>query len=261
MNLELLDPLAPRTLKENVTEILRQSIIDGTLAPGAEFNQAQIAERLGISRGPIREALGQLEQEGLIESTPYKGVMVTQLTHRYVSELYSVRASLETLALERFMERITDDDLATLHDIVAKMRLAAKAEQLGQLTELDLAFHEYFMRAADHQLAYRLWKVLEVGVRRCLHLRHHIYTFLDEVVGSHPTLVTAIEAGDKVKAVDLLYHHIVESAAHILDNLPPDDPAPFAEPANLHRVAGNGVGVNSMTVQREQAKSELVAGD
>lgn len=220
MNLENFDRIAPRTLKENVTEVLRQSIIDGTLPPGTEFNQAQIAERLGVSRGPIREALGQLEQEGLIESTPYKGVVVTELTPRYVEELYSVRAVLETMALKRFMDRMTPDDLHALHDIVAQMRQAARNQNMPRLLDLDLAFHEYLLRRADHHLAYKLWKVLEVGVRRCLHIRHQIYTFLDEVVGSHPALVTAIEEGEREKAISLLYDHITESASHILDKLP-----------------------------------------
>jgi DNA-binding GntR family transcriptional regulator len=239
MNLDSLDRIAPRTLKENVTGVLRQLIVDGTLAPGTEFNQAQIAERLGISRGPIREALGQLEQEGLIENTPYKGVLVTEVTRRYVEELYSVRAALETLALARFMERKSRADLERLHQIVAEMRLAARLEEPMQLVELDLAFHEHILRAADHQLALKLWKVLEVGVRRSLHIRHKIYTFLDEVVGTHPTLVTAIENGDNELAVHLLYEHITESAAHILANLPPDTPAPYPAGNGVHEPEGS----------------------
>ena len=224
MNLNNFDRIAPRTLKENVIDILRQYIIEGTLPSGTEFNQAQIAERLGISRGPIREALGQLEQEGLIENIPYKGVMVTEITPRYVEELYSARAVLETMSLARFMQSMTPDDLAMLHHIVDEMRDAAKAENLLQLAELDLAFHEYLLRAADHQLALRLWKVLEVGVRRCMHIRHKIYTFLDEVVGTHPALINAIEAGDQAAATAELYQHITESGAHIIAKLSDSDP-------------------------------------
>src|SRR5690606_15282833 len=87
------------TQKENVTNIWRQGIISGTIPAGEELNQAQIAEKLGTSRGPIREALGQLEQEGLIRSVPYKGVVVTPLTPTYIRELYGLRAVLETFAL------------------------------------------------------------------------------------------------------------------------------------------------------------------
>lgn len=223
MNIESLQRVEPRTLKENVTDILRQSIIDGSLAPGAEFNQAQLAEQLGVSRGPVREALGQLEQEGLIESTPYKGVIVTRMTRRYVEELYSVRTALETLAVERAIDRLTQENLDALNEIVDTMRLAARAQDLSRLVVLDLRFHETILEVADHHLAMRLWRTMEVGVRRCLHIRHEIYTFLDEVVGSHPTLVTALAERDRARAVQILHEHIAESVQHILDNLPVED--------------------------------------
>jgi DNA-binding GntR family transcriptional regulator len=236
MNLNHLDRLEPRTLRENVTDLLRRFIIDGSLPPGTEFNQAQVAERLGISRGPIREALAQLEQEGLIESTPYKGVMVTQLTRRYVEELYSVRTALETLAIERAIDRLTPQSLLALNQIVDEMRRTAQAGDPTQLVELDLAFHEQILVMADHQLAFKLWKVVEVGVRRCLRIRHKIYTLLDEVVGSHPTLVTAIEARDKSLAIQILHEHITESSAHILANLPPDPPLTQSTAASAETV-------------------------
>jgi DNA-binding GntR family transcriptional regulator len=223
MENERLTRVEAKTLKANVTEILRQSIIDGSLAPGTEFNQAQIAEALGVSRGPIREALGQLEQEGLVESTPYKGVMVTQMTRRHVEELYSVRGALEALAIDRAIDRLGTDDIAELNDIIAQMRRAAAEGDLDELVTLDLVFHETILKIADHQLAMRLWKLLEVGVRRCLHVRHEIYTFLDEVVGSHPTLVTALTERNKELALQILNEHISESAAHILAVLPPDE--------------------------------------
>lgn len=213
----------PRTLKENVTAILRQWIVDGTLASGTELNQVEIAQQLGVSRGPVREALGQLEQEGLVHSVPYKGVFVTPLTRRYVEELYSVRAALEILAVERAIERMNAEDLAQLHEIIAQMRAAAQAGQLQQLVELDLAFHEHMVIAADHELLFKLWKQLEVGVLRCLRTRHQIYTFLDEVVGSHPTIVTALAQRDKMGAVEILREHIRESEEHILAHWPLPD--------------------------------------
>ena len=210
----------PRTLKENVIQILRQSIIDGTLPSGAELNQVQIAERLGVSRGPVREALGILEQEDLVRSTPYKSVIVTPLTRRYVEELYSVRVALETLAIERAIDRLQPEDLEALHGIVEKMRIAARENDSYQLASVDLEFHEYFIRLADHQLVMKLWKQIEVGVQRCLHTRHELYTFLDEVVGSHPTLITAMADRDKEAAKQILYDHIIESAAHVVEDWP-----------------------------------------
>jgi DNA-binding GntR family transcriptional regulator len=221
--LENLQRIEPRTLKENVTGVLRQLIIDGALAPGAEFNQAQIAEQLGVSRGPIREALGQLEQEGLLQSVPYKGVIVTPLTRKYVEELYSVRTALELLALDHSIERMSDADIDYLDEIVEEMRQAARSGDLTRLVEIDLRFHEYLLEQANHELALKLWLNLEVGLRRCLRTRHKIYTFLDEVVGSHPTLITALKARDKTQAKQILSDHIAESLHHLLANWSPED--------------------------------------
>lgn len=216
MTKEKLAPIAPRTLKENVTDSLRESIINGTLAPGTELNQAQIAEELGVSRGPVREAMGRLEQEGLIRTVAYKRVFITPMNRRYVEELYSVRAALETMALERGLERLTPNHLKQLERIVGQMRTAARNHQQDTLVDLDLKFHEQIVRMADHNLALNLWQQLAVGVKRCLHTRHRIYTFLDEVVGSHPTIVTAIADRDRQSAVHILQEHITESAEAII---------------------------------------------
>lgn len=215
-DLKLLQRIETRTLKENVCEVLRQLIIDGTLAPGSEFNQAQVAEQLGVSRGPVREALGKLEQEGLLLNVPYKGVIITSLTEKYVKELYSVRTALELLALDYSIERLTGAELDYLEDIVEKMRAAASTGDLTNLGEFDCNFHEYLVTKAEHELALNLWLNLEVGIKRCLRRRHKIYTHLDEAVGSHPELITALKARDKTKAKQILSDHIVESLQHVL---------------------------------------------
>ena len=106
-----IDRMKPRTLRTNVTEILREAIVEGTLPAGSELNQAQLAEQLGISRGPLREALGQLEQEGLIRNVAYKGVYVTPLTRTYVEELYSLRSALESFAIGRWIEHLEPEEL------------------------------------------------------------------------------------------------------------------------------------------------------
>ena len=216
MKKDKLPSIAPRTLRENVIDTIRQSIIDGTLAPGTELNQAQIAEELGVSRGPVRESLGRLEQEGLIRVTAYKRVFITPMNRSYVEELYSVRAALETMCLERGIDRLTPEHLSNLEQIVDAMGEAARKRDYQALAELDLSFHEQIVYMADHNLAMTLWRQLSVGVKRCLHTQHRIYTFLDDVVGTHPTIVTAIAASDKALAVRILSEHITESAENII---------------------------------------------
>jgi DNA-binding GntR family transcriptional regulator len=220
-------PLQATTLKENVTNLLRQSIIDGTLPSGEELNQAQIAERLGISRGPVREALGQLEQEGLIRSVPYKGVVVTPLNPTYVRELYSLRSALETFALRTGMERDDPDEIAALSRIVDGMRAAAKRHDQRELTRLDLRFHSSIIHMARHSLLERTWTPLKIGVQRCLHSRHRIYASLDEVVGTHPELIEAMVRGDVDGASEILRQHILDAGAKLcevwLDAAQPED--------------------------------------
>ena len=139
-----------------------------------------------------------------------------------MEELYSVRTALELLALDRSIERMTDDEIDHLDVIVEEMRVAARNGDLSHLVEIDLYFHEYLLAKADHELALNLWLNLEVGMKRCLRTRHKIYTFLDEVVGSHPTLITALKARDKAQAKQILSDHIAESLQHLLANWPAD---------------------------------------
>ena len=213
-------PLESRTLRENVTDLLRTAIIEGSLRPGAELNQAQIADKLGISRGPLREALGQLEQEGLIRSVPYKGVFVTAMTPAYIRELYSLRSALELFALELWIERPNHSDLAHLKKTVEEMRKAAKQNDNKLIGRLDLEFHSYIIQMARHALLERTWLPLKLGVQRCLHARHRIYQSLDEVVGSHPTLIEALEAKDADAAKRVLKEHILEAGEKICQYWP-----------------------------------------
>lgn len=210
-------PFQPKTLKENVTNLLRQSIIDGSIPSGEVLNQAQIAERLGISRGPIREALGQLEQEGLIRSVPYKGVIVTPLNPTYVRELYNLRSALETFALRSGMARNDPEDLRNLNLIVDNMRVAAQHQESRELTRLDLRFHSSIIHMARNNLLERTWTPLKIGVQRCLYSRHRIYGTLDEIVGTHPDLLEAMSQRDVEAASEILHQHILDASDKLCD--------------------------------------------
>ncbi len=208
-------PLETRTLRENVTELIRQAIIEGRLEAGSELNQAQLAEQLGISRGPVREALGRLEQEGLIRNVPYKGVYVTSLSPSYVRELFSLRGALETFAVGLGIERLQPEDVSRLEDAVEEMALAAKEDDSLKLVDLDADFHTSLIELAQHDLLRRVWMPLEIGLKRCLYARHKIYTRLDEVIGTHPSLVAAIADHDTDQATKILSDHILEACEQL----------------------------------------------
>lgn len=207
--------MEPKTLRTSVVDTIRQAILERILLPGEQVNQAQIAEQLGISRGPLREALGQLEEEGLIRNIPYKGTFVTEITPTYIDELFSIRRVLELFALERFMQYAGPDILGLLRRTVADMYTAATANDLDQLDQLDLQFHYLLCRGARHRLLLQLWKAIETGVRRCQALGHRNYGDLRDVIGTHPHILTAIEQGRSDEARALLDAHIREAGEQI----------------------------------------------
>jgi DNA-binding GntR family transcriptional regulator len=211
MSNEFFQLLEPKTLRENVQNSIRRAILNGDLAPGELINQQQIADKLGVSRGPIREALGQLEEEGLLRTVPYKGAFVTDITPAYIDELYSIRRVLEVFAVRRMIERPDPEVLQKAHAIVAAMNEAANTQHINHLTELDLEFHSLICLGAQHTLLMQMWKSILTGVRRCLSLRHGIYENPHDIIGSHPDILIALESKDAERASQLLDQHIKEA--------------------------------------------------
>lgn len=210
------NPVDARTLRQSVTEAIRKGILEGDLLPGTQVNQAQIAEQLGVSRGPVREALGQLEEEGLIKNVPYKGTYVTEITGEYISELYSIRHAIETFAARQAVSRATSHDLAELRSVLDEMYATAELDDMSRMGTLDIQFHYLICRSAHHGLLLQIWKSIEIGVRRCLALRHRTYTSPADVIGTHPDILAAIEAGEADLASHILGIHIAEAGEQLL---------------------------------------------
>jgi DNA-binding GntR family transcriptional regulator len=209
-------PIDQQTLRETVTNSVRQAILGGTLKPGSQINQVEVAAKLRVSRGPLREALRQLEEEGLVLSLPHKGTYVTQVTTADIEEVYSIRAVLETFAVRRAVEHATEDELDELSDIVCEMEKAAEIGDVSSLRALDLQFHLTICRAAHHQLLLQLWKSIELRVRRVLALRHGIYKDPRDIVGTHPDIARALQARDLAQATSLMGTHVRDSCEHLL---------------------------------------------
>lgn len=227
------DPLQPvdvNTLRTRVTDSVRNAILQGVLVPGGQVNQAQIAAKLGISRGPLREALRQLEEEGLVQSYPHKGTFVTEITPTYIEEVYSIRRVLETFAVRRMIEYNDPQVLEQLQNIVTAMLRAAETGDGRRLNELDFEFHNAILLGAQHSLLMQLWKSIEVGVRRVVVLRHGIYDNLYEIVGNHPDLLAAIQARDAHLASQLLDTHIREAGEKLYAAWSEIPKEPLAEP-------------------------------
>jgi DNA-binding GntR family transcriptional regulator len=204
--------LDSKTLRTDVTHVIREAILNGDLLPGQRINHVHIAEKLGTSRGPIREALGQLEEEGLIRNIPYKGTFVIEITPTYLEEVFSIRRVLEGFAIRWAIERATPEDLKELRETVAKMRLAAAMSDLAHSSELDLRFHYLICRSAHHNLLLQMWKSIEAALRLYLAHRHRVmYQDPRHIIDTHPDILAAIEAANVEQATQLLDSHIREA--------------------------------------------------
>lgn len=175
--------------------------------PGQRMREAEIAEWLGISRTPTRDALRQLESEGLLAAAPRRGLIVATLDHNSVSEIYDVRASLESLAAGRAARQATSAELAILHDNLRRQS-EADPEDLTLLLDLNSQFHDAICRASRNRYLLLTLRSLETPLAL---LRGTTYTAPGrpaEALEQHRAILAAIERRDEEAASRLAGEHV-----------------------------------------------------
>jgi GntR family transcriptional regulator, gluconate operon transcriptional repressor len=145
---------------EAVLSNLRLAIIRGQLPAGTHLLEAQLAEKLRVSRGPVREALLRLEQEGLLINQPYRGKFVANITPQMIQEIYSLRRVLECFAAELAVNKLELGDLERLGALFERMMLAVNAGHFEEFADIDLEFHRLFVVAAGHTRLLQMWETL-----------------------------------------------------------------------------------------------------
>lgn len=151
-----------KPLRDVVFENLREAIVEGTLTPGKRLMEIQLAEQLGVSRTPVREAIRKLELEGLVVMIPRKGAYVSNISLKDVVEVLEIRASLEGLAAYLAAERISDEGIAKLEKIAQEFDQYKEEDNLEELLKKDTEFHECIFKATGnnklHQMINMLWE-------------------------------------------------------------------------------------------------------
>jgi DNA-binding GntR family transcriptional regulator len=160
-----LRPVERRVLRHEVLLGLRTRIVEGEIAPGTRLLEVPLALQLGVSRGPIREALRQLEQEGLVDFSPHRGAVVVGVHDDEVETMYGIRALLESTAFARACRSVEDQDLDELDRIVDGMISASEAGDVERVTELDLEFHGRVVELSGLRYLRRLWTSIDGLVR------------------------------------------------------------------------------------------------
>lgn len=202
---------------QQVIETLRTAIISGRFEPGDRLIESALSAELGTSRGPVREALRQLENEGLVASIPYRGAVVLGVSDEEVQEvLIPIRLTLERYSWARALEKLTDDDFAELGKQIWLMEQAGKANDLIKLVEADLGFHEIVISASGQQHTVQIWRTIWPRIRAYFY-RYERYRSFEETVEEHRELLAALQTRDPATVLAQLERHI-------------DVPAPPAAP-------------------------------
>jgi DNA-binding GntR family transcriptional regulator len=195
---------------------LERMIAVGELKGGDRLNESALALKLGISRGPIREACRTLEQTGVLRSEINRGFFVREITMKEALDIYDLRAQLGAMAGRLAAASVTSAQLDELERLVERMEAAVEAEDVGAYYPLNVEFHTRLIACADNHKLNQLWPTLENE----LHLfRTRSFMFPGSLRASnhdHRTVVAALRAGDAASASRLLAEHILEGKARLL---------------------------------------------
>jgi len=203
-------------LRDVVFQTLRQAILRGELEPGERLMEIHLADRLGVSRTPIREAIRKLELEGLVVMIPRRGAVVASITEKDMKDVLEVRRTLEMLAVEVACDRITPEQLDKLHDATENFQKTCAGADLIQLAQADVAFHDVIYNAANNQ---RLVTTLN-------NLREQMYRYRMEYLkdtssyerlrDEHAMIYEGIRRKDKQMACKAIREHIDNQEASIM---------------------------------------------
>jgi DNA-binding GntR family transcriptional regulator len=194
--------------RDRVVEALREAIVSGRLEAGERLIEERISRELTTSRGPVREALRQLEHEGLVMSFPYRGAVVLGVSEEEVHEvLIPIRLTLERFSFAKALELMGDGDFADLAKHVWVMEQAAGRRDLRGVVDADLAFHETVLSQAGQPHALQIWRSIAPRIRAYF-LRYGRYRDLSSIVQEHEELLATIQTRDRDAVLDLLEAHI-----------------------------------------------------
>jgi DNA-binding GntR family transcriptional regulator len=200
--------LSSRLLHEDVTDRLRDMIVQGELAPGAKLNERVLCERLGVSRTPLREALKTLASEGLVALLPNRGAAVTPLTLETVREVFEVMGALEALAGDLACRHVTDAQLAEIRALHFQMLAAHARGDLAGYFRHNQAIHFAIVAASGNATLAATYRHLNANVRRARYMANLSRARWEKAVREHEDMLAALAARDGPRLQRLLVEHL-----------------------------------------------------
>jgi len=206
-----------RRLGDLAYEEVRKRIVSGDFAMGSRLNEVRLANDLGVSRAPVREALRRLSEEGLVVERPHLGAVVRELDASSLVDLYNVRAALESLAIRLATRQRMDTK--PLRAIIRRMAAAAESGDYALVARHELDFHSVITNNSGNAVLMGIFHSLEGQVLMGLALDDSGYQDLEEVAREHQPLVEAIELGDEHAAAEQMQAHVLSTIGNLIARL------------------------------------------
>jgi DNA-binding GntR family transcriptional regulator len=213
-----LEPARRRVLADEVADSLRNAIVRGTLASGQRLVEDELAAQLGVSRGPVREALARLSQEGLVVLERHRGATVAALSADEVDEIYSLRSALERLAVEWVCRMATDEELDGIGDILLRFDALPLPLTRASVAALDVDFHDAIFRAAHHGRLSHAWDSLRSQIFVYLIQRGALRSdFAATWRDDHAAFLDVLRTRDVQRAIEHVERHIEATYQRVLE--------------------------------------------
>ncbi len=197
------------SLRHNISNSIRKAIFHGKLKPGDRIREVDLAKQMGVSRGPIREAMRMLEQEGLLNSQPYKDTTVTEISSEEVLEVLTpIRLTIELFAIRKAMAFFNETHYEALSKIINEMKEGAEKNNLYHIVDCDLAFHEYLVNLSSVPDLLTIWTTIYNRIRLHFIVDGQTYSDLNQLWKNHEFLLETIKRKDPNEIRSELTRHI-----------------------------------------------------
>jgi DNA-binding GntR family transcriptional regulator len=212
-----LAPLSPQSLAELAYDSIRESVLSGRFAMGERIVESRVAEELGTSRAPVREALRRLSEERLVVEKPRHGSYVREISAADFIDIYNLRIALETAAIRLVTRR--QPALDKIEDTIRQMNRAAERGQLSKVLDLELAVHQELCEASGNAYLAAAFHSVAGPVRMALGVDAVDNQTPAEIAAEHPPLLEAVRTADEDHAAATIRDHIVASVGPVLERL------------------------------------------
>ncbi len=206
-------------LRDVVYQTLRQAILRGELEPGERLMEIQLANKLGVSRTPVREAIHKLSQEGLVLMIPRKGAEVADISEKSMRDVLEVRKALEELAVQLACDKITEEQIEELRRAGEEFKQTLKSRDIMEIAEADVRFHDVIYQATDNEKLVQLLNNLSEQM-----YRYRVEYLKDESVfprlaKEHDEIVELVEKRDKKNAAKIMCEHIDNQITSVIHKI------------------------------------------